>query len=428
VKHRSRSALIALVTFFGLAPLNAGWPRFRGPDGSGASEDGNLPLRWSDNEGVLWKLELPGPGSSSPIVSGGRVFVTCYSGYGTTRGAPGDIEKLRRHVVCVDAAGGKLLWDRPLESKAREARFEGIGIPNHGYASHTPAADGERVYAFLGSGGVVAFDRDGRELWRKEIAPSPATHGFGSASSLVLHGDLVIVPAGIECESIIAFNKRTGDEVWRTPAQGYGAFWGTPVLAAVDDRFELVLSVPGEVWGMNPETGKLRWYAQSFAEQSVCPSVVVAGGVAYAIGGRQRGGAVAVRVGGRGEVTGSHVVWNKGGGSYVTSPVIHDGHLYWITDAGIAVCLKADDGEEVTRQRLEGAGSIYASAFLARRRLYVVTRRSGTFVLEASPKLEVLARNTLESDSSDFNASPAASNGRLFLRSNRFLYCLAQAK
>ncbi len=427
-----RSAPIYLATgltaILALSSLRAAdWPRFRGPGGSGISAETDLPVRWSDGEGLLWKTELPGPGSSSPIVSAGRVFITCYSGYGASRGDSGDLKKLRRHVIGVDPGSGKLLWDRAIESDQPEIPFQGIGIPNHGYASSTPAADGERVYAFFGTAGVVALDYEGKELWRAAVAPNPKTHNFGSGSSPIIHKDLLIVPAGIECESIIAFDRRAGKEVWRSPASGYGTFWGTPVLAEAGDRAELLLSVPDEIWALNPENGKLRWYANSFPERTICPSVVVANGVAYAIGGRQ-GGCVAVRVGGRGDVTRSHVVWSGTAGSYVSSPVLYDGHLFWVNDRGMAYCLKADTGKEVFHERLGDGASAYASLVAADGKLYAVTRRHGTYVLEAKPEFHELARNTLASDESDFNASPAVSEGRLFMRSNRFLYCIGKPK
>ncbi len=424
---RFLSGWTAILAFSSLPLLAADWPCFRGPGGSGASAETGLPVRWSDTEGLLWKLELPGPGSSSPIVSAGRTFVTCYSGYGTSRGTPGEPRKPRRHVVCVDLESGKLLWDRSIESKVDEAPFDGIGIPNHGYASSTPVTDGERVYAFFGTAGVVAFDVDGREAWRAAVAPDPGTHNFGSGASPILYKDLLIVPAGVECESIIAFDRRKGNEVWRAPTSGYGSCWSTPALADLGERKELLLSVPDEIWALNPENGKLRWHAKSFAERTICPSIVTANGVAYAIGGRQ-GGSIAVRAGGRGDVTKSHVVWSGTSGSYVPSPVLQAGHLFWVNDRGIAFCLKAEDGKEVFQQRLNDAGSVYASLVAADGKLYAVTRRKGTFVLEAGPKLVELAHNTFASDDSDFNASPAVSAGRLFLRSNKFLYSVGQQK
>lgn len=426
---------LALVVVLGVASLplaiaparGADWPRFRGASGSGVSEESGLPERWGESEGLLWKTPLPGPGSSSPIVLGTRVFLTCYSGYGASQTQPGEQEKLRRHVVCVDADSGKVLWDRSIESRLPEEAFRGIGIPNHGYASSTPVADGERVYAFFGKTGVIAYDLEGKEAWRAAVAPDPRTHGFGTASSPVLWKDLLIVPASIECESVIAYDRRTGKEAWRSPAEGYGGWFGTPVAVESGGRTELIFNVPGEVWGMNPENGKLRWHAESFPERTLCTSAVVGEGVVYVIGGRE-GGAIAVRTGGKGDVTQSQVVWKGRLGSYVPSPVLHGGHLYWVTDRGLAYCVRADTGDKVNEKRLEGAGTVYSSLLAADGKLYAVTRRNGTIVMAAKPDFTEIARNKFASDESDFNASPAVSGGRLFLRSDRFLYAVGKPK
>jgi len=423
--HVLRTACLALVLTGPYSLLGADWPRFRGEDGSGISQEAGLPVEWSEKEGLLWKVDLPGPGSSSPIVSRDRIFVTCYSGYGLNQRDPGDQKSLKRHVVCVEPKSGKVLWDISIESKLPEEPFRGIGVPNHGYASSTPAADGERVYSFFGRTGVIAYDYAGKEAWRAPVAPDPKTHSFGTASSPIVWNDLVIVPAGIECEAVVAFDKRTGKEAWRSSLEGYGALWSTPVLIGTGDAQEILISVPGEVWGLNPRNGKLRWHSETFADSNICPSPVVHGEIAYVIGGR-RGGAAAVRLGGKGEVTQSHRVWSQSGGSYVTSPIVLGAHMYWVNDRGIASCIKVETGVNVYSQRIEGAGGVYASPVAAEGRLYVVTRRNGTFVIEAKPEYRQLAHNKLAGDDTDFNASPAVSDGKLYIRSDRALYCIGK--
>lgn len=404
----------------------ADWPRFRGADGSGVSADTGLPVSWSEKENVVWKVELPGPGSSSPIIVGDRIFLTAYSGYGKNQREPGDQKDLRRHVLCIQVKDGKILWDRPIESSLPEVAYRGIGVPNHGYASSTPVADGEQVYAFFGKTGVIAHDHSGKETWRSAVAPDPKTHDFGSASSLILWKDLVIVTAGIECEALVAFDKKSGKEVWRSSMEGYGVSWATPLLNGEGENQEILVSVPGELWAINPRNGKLRWHSETFPDRNMCPSPVVANGIAYVIGGRQ-GGSAAVRLGGgRGDVTGTHRVWTQGSGSYVTSPVVLGSLMFWVTDRGIANCVKVETGEKVYSQRVEGAGGIYASPVAADDKLYVVTRRNGTFVIAASAEYRQLGHNQLAGDDSDFNASPAISAGRLYLRSDRFLYCLGK--
>ncbi len=198
-----RHSLLLLGVFAGscVLPLgaNADWPRFRGPNGSGVSADSNAtPVRWSPKENVKWKVELPGAGVSSPIVVGDRVYVTCYSGYGLDRQNPGDINDLTRHLVCVDRESGKILWDKSVKAALPEDPFSGIGVPAHGYASHTPVSDGENVYVFFGKSGALAFDKEGNRLWQTNVGSGSDDKRWGSSSSPILHDDLLIVTASAE--------------------------------------------------------------------------------------------------------------------------------------------------------------------------------------------------------------------------------------
>ena len=195
-------------------------------------------------------------------------------------------------------------------------------------------------------------------------------------------------------------------------------------MEAESGRKDLVIAVTDEVWGLNPDTGKLRWHVITEHGQPICPSVIARDGIIYAIGGRS-GRAIAVRAGGKGDVTKTHVVWTANVGAYVPSPVIHDGHLYWVNDRGIFHCLNAETGKVVHKRRLSAAREVYASAVLADGNLFV-SRENGTFVLAARPEFEQLAQNEFKSDASIFNASPAMTKGRLLLRSNEFLYCIGR--
>lgn len=401
------------------------WARFRGPNGSAVAESESIPLRWSDEENLQWKAPLPGPGSSSPIVVGGKLFVTCYSGYGVEQDG-GEQKDLRRHLLCLDAESGKTLWQKDVEPVLPEDPYRGF-ISEHGYASSTPVSDGERVYVFFGKTGVLAFDLEGGRLWQTGVGTESGRMRWGSAASPILYKDFVIVTASEESESIRALDKQTGKEVWKAEASGLGGSWSTPVLLPVSgERRELVISVPDEAWGLDPQTGKLLWWAETGFSQPVCTSAVAGEEVVYLIGGR-RGSAVAVRGGGKGDVTKSHVLWTSEIGSYVPSPVLHEGRLHWVDSNGIACCVNARDGKLVYRERLPAGGrnGVYASVVLAGERLYAVTRREGTFVLAAGDRFEQLAHNRFESDESDFNGSPAIAEGCIYLRSNRNLYCVA---
>ena len=378
--------LLALVCGPGSPRLAAAdWLRFRGPDGSATSADASIPTEWGDKKNLQWALELPGQGFSSPIVVGDRVFVTCFSG------ETGDLTNLKRYLVCVDRHKGEILWSKTVPAVLPEFR-SGRGSSRHGYASHTPVSDGESVYVLFGSTGVLAFDLKGNQLWQQSVGTERNAR-FGSASSPILYKDLVIVTAGAESASIRALDKKTGKEVWKAPAGSLAECYSTPLIVKnPEGEDQLVLSVPYEVWGLNPATGKLLWYAATEVDGNVCTSLIAGDGIVYAVGG-QNGGRTAVKVGGKGDVTRTNVLWSKRGGSYVPSPVLHQGHLYWVDQRGEAICVDAKTGEEAARQRLGGA--FYASVVLIQERLYAVSRFNGTYVLEATPKLTQVAHNQL---------------------------------
>ena len=179
----------------------ADWTQFRGPNGAGISAELNVPLTWSDTENLRWKVELPGPGSSSPIVIGDRIFVTCYSGYGVPKASGGDIKSLQRHLVCVSRSDGMIQWTKAVPGELPEDGYQGY-ISEHGYASSTPVTDGERVYCFFGKCGVVAFDLDGKQLWQIGVGKESGNRRWGSDASLILYKDSVIVNASEESQSV----------------------------------------------------------------------------------------------------------------------------------------------------------------------------------------------------------------------------------
>jgi outer membrane protein assembly factor BamB len=417
---RSLRVLILLASCLGGALAGAAdWPQFRGPGETGLARDKGLPTTWSASSNVAWKTKLPGPGTSSPVVVGKKVFLTCYTGYGVDKGDPGEMKDLTRHLLCLDRAGGKILWSREVPAALPEARY-GDYLALHGYASSTPASDGKSVFVFFGKSGVFAYDLAGKKLWDRSVGKG--THGWGSGTSPLLYKGTVIVNAGVESGALVALDRKDGTEVWR--ARGISDSWSTPVLVKVPGgKTELVVSGSKKVLGFDPQTGKELWRADSF-DWYVCPTVVAHDGVVYAL---QNSTCVAVRAGGRGNVTKSRTLWQKSFGAVVTSPVYHAGHLYWATD--VAYCLRASDGQVVYRERLRPSpGNIYASPVLADGKIYYVSRTAGTYVVAAGPKFKQLAHNTLEPDASVFNGSPAVSDSQLLLRSDRYLYCIGKGR
>jgi len=398
------------------AAANAGeWPQFRGPGGLGVSDETNLPVAWSDTENMLWKTELPGFGAASPITLGDRLYLTCYSGYGTESGQK--MVDLTLHVVCVNRSDGSIAWDTRVKPKLPESER----VRDHGYAGPTPATDGDHLYVFFGKTGVMKFDLNGNQIWQTDVGSK--THGWGCGTSPVLYRNLVIVNASVESGSLVAIDKNSGTEVWR--AAGMDDSWNTPHLVQLaNGRQELVVSVKDYILGFDPATGSELWRCDGIPDY-VCPSVVSKDGIVYAIGGRQSR-AIAVRAGGRGDVTDSHKLWEAKAGANVSSPIIHDGHLYWVSDRNkVAYCLRLSDGEVLYSERFPGQP--YASAAAGDGKVYIVTRYDGTYVLAATPEMTRLAHNQLE-DNSTFNASPVISNGQILLRSDRYLYCVEKAR
>lgn len=430
---RFSALFLVMISLLAADSSAADWTRFRGPQGLGSSSERGLPTTWSATENIAWRTELPGPGTSSPIVVGDRIYLTSYSGYGLDESNPGNKSQLMRHVVALDRASGSLVWKKDFTPKHSESDYSGGNNTWHGYASSTPASDGQRLYVFFGASGVYCLDlADGSEVWHADVGSKTA--GWGSGNSLVLYESLVIVNASIESDAMMALDKTSGSEIWR--ASRVRGARNTPLLVEVPGGgTEMVVSMPGSpegsIVGYDPKTGSELWRCQGIPDSGyVCPSVVADSGVIYAIGGRKNT-ALAVRAGGRGEVTESHVLWRTGKGSNVSSPVYHQGHLYWVHERqGLAYCLDAKTAETVYAERLDPRpGIVYSSLTVADGKLYAVSQHSGTFVLAAEPQFKLLAHNTLGDDDSRANASLAVHNGQLLLRNDRYLYCIgAKAK
>ena len=416
-----RPTLVLICCLASRTNFAAEWPQFRGVGGNAVAEDEKTPVTWSGTENIAWKQALPGRGASSPIVWGDRIFLTAFTGFGTDEEAPGEKENLRLHVICLDRGSGKIRWDETITSSPNTQDY-GKRVADHGYATSTPVTDGENVYAFFGVSGVVAFDWDGQLLWQADVGTGTA--GFGSASSPVLFEDLVIVNASIESDTVFAFDKKTGKEVWRIG--DIVRAWTTPCVAeAPGGEYELVINQKFTVYGFDPRTGSKLWECAGI-DDYVVPAPISHEGIVYCLGGRQNR-CLAIKLGGRGDVTKSHKLWQVNIGANVTSPIYYQGHLYWASDKAIANCLNAETGEALYRERLPTRARIYASMVRAGEKLYITTRDQGVVVLAAQPEYKELARNTIETDDGLVNASPAISDNQLLLRTDRFLYCLGVA-
>lgn len=409
-----------------------GWTRYRGANGSGKAigTAATPPMRWSETEHMKWATVLPGPGSSSPIVAGDSVFVTCYTGYGVAKQDTGDYGSLQRHLLRINRADGSIIWNKAVPAESQEDVYRGF-LTEHGYASHTSVTDGERVYAFFGKSGVVAFDFEGNVMWRKRVGKESSRKLWGSAASPILYKNLLIVNASDESRTLFALDKMSGEEVWKVESDKLDYSYATPALATLPDgRQELIVAVPYEVWGFDPDTGECHWWAVNQLGNNVAPSVLVEGDVAYLNGGYPRIGSMAVRAGGHEDTTDTHLLWEGELGSYIPTPVLFEGHLYGVTERGVAFGVDAQTGRAVFEEELpvRGAKAFYASVVLVDKTILAVSRQAGTFVFEAKPRYALLQHNVIESDESDFNATPAVVDGAIYLRSNTALYCVAETE
>jgi outer membrane protein assembly factor BamB len=390
------------------------WSRFRGTDGRGLAPDSRLPLTWSESSNLKWKSPIAA-GSSSPIVWGDRVFVTSYQGAGR------DVE---RTLHCLDRRTGKSVWTKSVKNNGPEDGYQGY-ITEHGYASNTPVTDGTHVYAFFGKSGVFAYDMEGNQKWQVNLGTESSNRQWGSGTSPVLHDNLLIVNAADEGQAVVALDKMTGKEVWKAAAGMLELSYNTPTV--VPRLNQLIVAVPGELWGLNLKTGKMKWYAETKLTGNVSPSPQVDGDKVYIFGGYRSSGSHAFPIGGKKDVT-DQEIWNARSSSYVATPLLHNGHLYWFDDRGMAFCTNAKNGEVVYRERIKGLSNggrpVYASPVLAGDKIYIVSRYDGTFVIPAEPRFEILAQNKFAGDESDASGTPAVVGNEMFLRTGKFLYCV----
>ena len=422
------ACLLARLVFAG------NWPQWRGPHGTGIADETNLPLHWSTNENVRWRVPLPEPGNSTPVIWGNRVFVTQALG-GKRAGSPGESASSRRTVMCFDKATGKRLWQSGVDARENEPTHD-----DNPYCSASPVTDGERVVAWFGSPGLYAYDFNGREIWHRELGEQK--HIWGNGSSPIIYKGLCILNFGPgERSFLIAIDKKSGKTVWQHDEPGgdsgekkddqskptWVGSWSTPIVIRVDDHEELILSFPSRVASFDPSTGKERWTCRGL-NPLVYTSPLYSDGIIVAMGGFG-GSALAVKVQGTGDITEKQRLWqvprNK---QRIGSGVISGDHVYILDDPGVAECIELKTGKVVWEQRLKGKASAtdsWASMVLAGGKLYVINKAGDSFILRANPTFELLATNSLGERTL---ASIAPSDGQLFIRTYKALWCIAEKR
>ncbi len=381
-------------------PAQPEWPQFRGPEGQGHANACDLPLSWSDKENIAWKVELPGQGWSSPVITGKHIWLTT---------AIHDKPSLR--ALCIERAAGKIVQDvEVFAPKSLPQRH-----PKNGFATPTPILEGERVYVHFGQMGTARLGADGKILWTAALAHNLY---YGPSSTPVLFEDLLIVPCqGTDVRYIAALDKNTGKERWKTTMGGNYNSDATPLIIRVGDTYQLICNLTSYVTSLDPKTGVKIW---SVANGNVAqvPRPIFGHGMIYACGGYFNPVLQAIRPDGKGDVTKTHVAWTaKKHVPQNPSPLLVGDELYMVNDKGIATCLDAKTGKEHWSERLDGEFS--ASPLLADGRIYVTNEEGVTIVLAPGVTFKTLATNKL--DGRTF-ASLAAVDREIYLRSERHLY------
>ena len=257
---------------------------------------------------------------------------------------------------------------------------------------------------------------------------------WGSAASPIIYKNTLIVSAAEESLTLYGLNPENGDQKWKSQADSLEMAYATPVLMKLSpERDDLILPVPGELWGMNPETGKLRWFTKTNITGNVSPSPVLGNGTVYIFGGYPSLRRSAIKVDGKkGELKEEATIWEDNQSSYVPTPVYVNNRLYWASDTGYACCVDAKSGDMLFRERLDARGKgskgkpFYAGSILAGDKIYAVSRWGGTFVFNADKEFKLISHNKISSDDSQFHGTPALSNGEIFLRSDKYLYCISE--
>lgn len=415
------------------------WSQWRGSEGNGVSTEKNLPTEWSATKNIKWKTPITGRGHSSPIIWGKKIFLTTAIEGAIVPGAkapkhviqgeeffhPDSVGADRRHtfkVLCLDRDTGKLLWE--------QTAYEGTVYDNRhrkaSYASATPATDGKHVFAFFGSEGLYCYDANGKLIWKASIGQIGSL-GVGTSSSPVLHENLVIVQCDDENPEesfIIAFDKKTGKEAWKV-ARKVQLSWSTPLLVHTAKRTELIASGAEAVISYDPKTGKELWRHKGL-ESNAVPSPIATSDTVFLASGYPTKIALAIRLGGTGDLTGTpNVIWKYAKGTaYVPSPIVYGGLTYFMTDRGILTCLDAKTGAvKYEGGRVPVPATFTASPIAYDGKILLMSEDGDTFVLQAGATHSILRTNSL---GEPIYASPAIADGKLFIRGEKHLYCIAK--
>jgi outer membrane protein assembly factor BamB len=419
-------------------PPEEGWPHWRGPHADGTAPAADPPIRWDANTNVKWKAPLPGRGSATPIVWGDQVFVVTATPIDrpvTAADLPPADPKFevktdapkkfyRFEVLSFDRATGSIRWRR---TAAEKVPHEGHH-PSHSYAAGSPTTDGKSLFVSFGSFGVYCYDLDGNLRWQRDLGRLHTRLGWGEAVTPVVHGDLLLLNWDQEADSALIFLDAHTGEIRRRVPREERTSWNTPLVVEHDGRTQVIVNATNRIRSYDLTTGRELWQCGGMTVNAI-PSPVADGNTVYVMSGYRGTAAVAVSLDAAGDVTDAAAVrWRHDRGTpYVPSPVLANGRLYFTQDKmNLLTCLDAATGRVlIDRHRLPGTGEFYASPISAAGRLYFVDRDGTTVVVKQADRFEVLATNRLD-DPTD--ASPVAVGRQLFLRGEKFLYCIEEQR
>jgi outer membrane protein assembly factor BamB len=406
------------------------WPQWRGPYATGVSKSASPPTDWSETKNIRWKVEIPGRGSSSPVIWGERMFVLSAVPIGLDaaaahgpRGGVRPRDRYRFTVLAIDRRTGKTIWERTArEEQPHEATHQENGT----YASSSAITDGRRVYAWFESQGMYVYDLDGTLLWSKDLGDKTMRNQFGEGSTPALSADrLVIVWDHLGGSFVVALDAASGRELWRVPRDEIDT-WATPLVVEHDGRRQAVVPGKNKIRSYDLENGSVVWESKGVTMNPI-PSPVFGDGLVFVTSGFQGNNLKAIRLASaKGDITGTDaIVWTLDRDTpYVPSPLLYEGILYLLkTNSGILSAFDAKNGTpHYHLQRLEGIPEVFASPVGASGRVYIAGRDGVVLVIRNAKTFEVLASNKLDDG---FDASPALVDDAIYLRGYRNLYAIA---
>ncbi len=437
---RKKKAALVLILFVSMTYAE-NWPGWRGPGSLGVSEAKGIPAKWDMTKNVMWKAEVPGLGHSSPVVWENRVFITTavsdnpkddYWEKGFPRGNQGgpDAEEVSWKVLCFDRDTGRLLWEQTaIKKRPAQARHT-----KNSYASQTPVTDGTYIYAFFGNEGMYCFDFQGKLIWSKDLGSFTMRNGWGMGSSPVLYKDLVIQTCDQETGGsfIVALDKKTGKTVWKMD-RDEASSWSTPYLHLQGQRPELIVNATNAVRSYDPETGRLLWECRGPATSITTPTPTFSNGLIIVSSGfiaepvrpvtAFRPGATGDITLNEGETESEYIAWRQSTAApYIPSPVAYGDYIFVLFDQGFISCYEAKTGREIYgKTRIDVGGSFSASPVAVDGKLYCMSEDGDVYVISAGSRYELLAKNSI---GESMMASPAVSDGKMFVRTLKHLYCI----